>query len=139
MGYEIKCFVGLRKEVETPSGEPWVFFTELASFDLSRHYGEQVEGKSFCDIFTTPIDFNLYYKESENEHGIDDPIWRMDCYGDHLVSASVDTVLQWLEKSEMSKSYRRSKTFTAFLRCLWDNRTDYTNTDGELIVIRYGY
>lgn len=137
MGYESKIIVVERTEHQLPNGEPWVFGSEIARFDLSKMGYESVSGKMFREIFETPIDFNLYNVRyiDENEPNLDPEEFRTDCYGEHCKYASLDEVLSWLSKSETSKEYRRAKLFFAFLQNLKNSEASFS----EIAIVHFGY
>lgn len=122
MGYESKVFVVMRKEHDA-----WCYGDEIATFDLSKMGYEQVDGRSFPTIFDVPIDFDLY---------INDERTKEDCYGAHCGMTSVERVIEWLEKSEVAKEYRRAKLFLAFLYALRERKHEFVD---EIVLVHYGY
>ena len=135
MGYESKIVVIDRREHEATGKHPaWVYGSEIARFDLSKMGYERVDGKEFREVFSAPIDFDLYVANDDGEIHPDE-YWREDCYGEHCKMASVDDVLQWLEKSEVLKEYRRAKLFYDFLRVLKEHENEYQ----QIVLVHYGY
>lgn len=107
---------------------------EIARFDLCKMGYEYVDGRAFREIFEREIDYSLYYTPTYNE----DVDWRVpqneDCYGDVCGATDLDTVIEWLEKSDVAKEWSRA---ACTLECLKAIRKQYGN-DG-IDVVHYGY
>ena len=114
MGYESKLIVVERTEI-------WngiVVGEAVAEFNLC------VVNCNFTDIFTEPIDFNLY---------IDGNPTMSDCYGKHCCMADVDDVIKALEKMSEEIDYRRFAPAIGLLKGFEQQRWD------TLKVVHYGY
>ena len=81
---------------------------------------------NFENIFTTPIDFDLYIDGG-------DTITREDKYGSHCKMASISTVLRELTKYNAENSYRRLKPCIGLL--LGFDEKEWN----DLEVVHYGY
>ena len=114
MGYESKIIVVERTEVwnGTVVGET------IAEFNLC------VVNCNFADIFTEPIDLNLY---------MDGNPTMSDCYGRHCCMADVDDVVKALEKMSEEIDYRRFAPVIGLLKGFEQNKWD------TLKVVHYGY
>jgi len=133
MGYESKVIAIQRVEYETPTGNTLVFGDEIAHFDLCKMGDEMVDGKRFNEVFTKPIDFDLY---NMAEHSADDE-WdrRTDCYGAICKMATIEEVMAWVEKSETIKEYRRAQLFYSFLLALVAHQHKF----GTIMLVHFGY
>lgn len=129
MGYESKIIVVERHVHDTPDGETWVYGSEIARFDLSKMGYEKVWGADFPDMFTEPIDFDLYNMGGDSE------TTREDCYGEHCKWAALVDIIEWLEQSETGKEYRRAKLFLDFCKALQSHKDEY----GQIVLVHYGY
>ena len=128
MGYESKVLVGHRFEM----GSGYVGFDELAVFDLAKMGWETVNRKHFNDNFKTPIDFNIYLTNYDPEKEYPNEFFREDCYGSHCKYTDIDSLINWLEKSETAAEYWRAKIFLTFLRSLKEEAPD-------CVCVHYGY
>ena len=124
MGYESRIIVASRY-IFDHSGEIW--FEKLGEMWLSKC------GYGFPKIFTTEIESDIYgdgFKEnSEEEYELTE-----DCYGDICKYAPIQTVIDWLEKSEAEEHYRRFTPAIAMLKAYAMEKWE-----GDLVVIHYGY
>lgn len=133
MSYESRVIIVNRRETEN-----FVFGSEIARFELSAMGREMVNYRTFCDVFKTPIDFNLYgmpeiWTDPEETHP--DQHYREDAYGAHCKMASVDDVLAWLEASNTAKEYRRARLLQDFLVCM---KEEMNNFD-DVRVVHFGH
>lgn len=128
MGYESKIIIVERHEHEKLDGTLLPYGDDIACFDLSKMGYEQVNGKAFPAVFTNEIDFDLYCVDPEKPT-------RVDMYGDICKWADVEDVIDWLEASNVAKTYRRAKLFLDFVRCLRSHLDDF----GQLCVVHFGY
>lgn len=127
MGYESKVFIGKRKDY----GD-WVYFDELATFDLSKMGYEEVYGKTFPALFDTKADFTVYSLGSD-----EDGYPTTDCYGADICYTSIECVLQWLYNANTTKEYWRAMVLYQFLLSLVFPLSG--NAYENMIVVHYGY
>jgi len=135
MGYESKIIVVDRHEHESKNGlSAWVYGGELARFDLSKMGHDRFDGVMFRDLFTIPIDFDLYVRESPDD--VPDNFYRVDCYDEYCkYTTDIDRVITWLEKFDKVEHYRRASLFRDFLRVLKEHKDEYN----EICLVHYGY
>ena len=105
----------------------------IQRFNLCAMGYDLVNGKSFCDIFDTEIDFDVYGRSHELDRDEDKYAYRKDCYGKICGMTTIDKVIEWLEKADMD--YRRAKSFLAALKGFKENESDY----GDIRVVHFGY
>jgi len=128
MGYESTIIVVQRSIVKMPNGKEWVHGEEIARVELCKMGYERVNGREFREVFTKPIDFNLYNFKSMDESTVyDDEEYRTDVYGAHCNMAQIDDVLQWLEASKVYTvdKYRRATLFHDILLTLKEHQDNY--------------
>lgn len=131
MGYESKIIIGKRKEL--PNGYVW--FDDVAQFDLSKMGYEYVENRTFHETFRTPIDFNIYLNNYDPDKEYPDSFFREDMYGKQCKYTETENVLRWLEKSETAKEYWRAELLLMFLRELKEKEPEW----GTFCAVHYGY
>lgn len=124
MGYESRLYIMRRAEIVASNGDIRIWGDPFAEFDLFKMGYEYNAGKWFREIFETDIDFDLW---------VDGKHTREDCYGDTCQYADIDTVIDWLELSEVVKEYWRAEILLRFLKTLKEAGHD------DLIVVHYGY
>lgn len=130
MGYESKVIVINRDEIPNL----WAVGQELARFDLSCMGYETYNGKMFPELFTTPVDFNLYVRTTDEV--VDEEFYRKDNYGEHCkYTANLDEVISWLEEAEKKEHYRRARMLLNFLKAFKDQIDEYD----EIVLVHYGY
>lgn len=129
MGYESRIYVIDRKK-----SDDFVYGAEIARFDLSKIGYEVVAGKTFRDVFTAPIDFDIDNGADESGDYVPDD-FRVDNYGEHCKYTDIQTVIDWLQSSETAKEYRRAALFLDFLRVLSARESEYR----ELVLVHFGY
>ena len=130
MGYESKVFVINRCVVHPLNNMPdYVFGEEIARFDMCKMGYEKVNSVDFPHLFNKPIDFDLYYPIDEVAET------REDCYGDTCGMTSVSRVINWLEKAEVTKEYRRAKVLLDCLRGI----KAYEQEFEDIVVVHFGY
>jgi hypothetical protein len=136
MGYESKIIIVDRKAYDQENGNTWVYGDEVARFDLCKMGYAIFNYKRFRDLFTVPVDFDLYVNREDPNANYDPEYFRQDCYGEHCkYTTDIDSVIFWLEQSEKNDPYRRAKLFLDFLRVLKENAKDFN----ELCLVHYGY
>ena len=101
---------------------------EIAMFELHKMGYEKYNGKSFRELYTTPVDFDIFCVED-----LDDDI---DCYGNKICYTSdIDSVIAWLEQSEKHEPYRRAKLFLNFLKTLKESANDFK----QICLVHFGH
>lgn len=131
MGYESKVLVINREELV----KGYNIGSEIARFDLCAMGSNPHNGVMFNELFTTPIDFDVYVRNQTEDDGTED-FYKTDCYGEHCkFTSDVDSVISWLEQAEEKEHYRRAKLFLNFLKTLRDSVDDFE----ELVLVHYGY
>lgn len=124
MGYESRVFIVKRMEY-TYNDKSWIYCDEFARFDLEKMGYETVDGQYFREVFTRPIDFDIFPYDFAT---------REDMYGDHCRYAFVGEVVEWLSESEVARDWIKANMF---FRCL---KTIQSMPDGDsFIVVHYGY
>lgn len=131
MGFESRIIVVERTEAKPGDGGvriigTYVFGDELVSIDLCKMGDEEVDGKSFRDLFDKEIDFDLF---------VDGERTRKDKYGDVCKYTDISTVFSWLRESNTGKEYRRAKMLSRLLTALKESEPDYK----EVCLVHYGY
>lgn len=86
-----------------------VIGSEISRFDLSKMGYYEYKGKSFREIFTHEIDFDLYVNDSYGEDA------RIDSYGEHCKWATIEEVIEWLEMYCANVNYRRAENLLLYL------------------------
>ena len=130
MSYESKVLVINRSEIPNlcVSGQ------ELARFDLACMGYDKFNGKEFPELFSTPIDFNLYVNHSDEV--VDDSFYREDCYGKHCnFTRDIDEVIAWLEESQRHEPYRRAEMLLNFLKLFKYQVGQFD----DICLVHYGY
>lgn len=130
MSYESKVLVINRSEIPNL----WVSGQELARFDLARMGCDKFNGKKFTELFSTPIDFNLYVNHSDEV--VDDSFYREDCYGKHCnFTRDIDEVIAWLEEFQKKEPYRRAEMLLNFLKLFKYQIGQFD----DICLVHYGY
>lgn len=134
MGYESRIIVAEKCKIKYNESyakevgkEYYEFSVMLADMRLS------CMPRSFTDIFTNPVEWELlgegFEMNSDKEFNI-----TKDMYGDLCCYTDLQTVIDYLEKSETEDHYRRNNPAIAMLKAYAAETWDY-----PLIVIHYGY
>lgn len=137
MSYESKVLVINRRASSFPKkiSESFAIGQELARFDLSCMGHDTYDGKMFRDLFSTPIDFDIYVNHTD-EVVDDDDFYRTDCYGEVCkYTKDINSIIHWLEEAEKHEHYRRAKMFLDFLKSFKDQINEYD----EICIVHYGY
>lgn len=121
MGYESRIFIMDRNENEAPNGEKYAWAEKIAMVNMCKMGYDS----GFHELFTEPIDYKIFI---DDEHDVDE-----DCYGEHLKYATVQTVIDWLEKEIGKDDYRRLPVLLGLLKGFQTDRWS------ELQVVHYGY
>lgn len=130
MSYESKVLV-----IDRTPGWRATIGREIARFDLCSMGYDVYDGKCFRELFTTPIDFDVYVRSQEEDDETED-FYRTDCYGEHCkYTKDFDSVISWLEQAEEKEHYRRAKLFLNFLKGLRDSVKEFD----ELVLVHYAY
>lgn len=108
MGYESRIIIAEVGEYDLKSGGKQKYCMKLGQMWLSKC-------GNFADIFTTPIDFDLFGDGfEENSH--EEYNMTVDCYGDTCCYADLQTVIDYLENYETNDHYRRFAVALAMLK-----------------------
>lgn len=121
MGYESRIFIMDRNENEAPNGEKYTWAEKIAMVNMCKMGYDN----GFHELFTEPIDYKIFI-DGETETDV-------DRYGEHLKSATVQTVIDWLEKEIKTEDYRRLPVLLGLLKGFQTDRWS------ELQVVHYGY
>ena len=124
MSYEHKVFVMEVARGNHPDGTPYAFAQKVAVYDLCS-LGNMCS-ESFQAIFTKETDYAIFA-----ENGDEDTT--TDCYGDRLMSASLGTVIEWLEEECAVSDYRRLRPLLGLLQG-FDESQWY-----GIEIVRYGH
>lgn len=143
MGYESKIVVIDRREHEATEKHPaWVYGSEIARFDLGKMGYEKYpvnnydDLRTFRDLFTVPIDFDLSVQNEDSNTVYPDEYWREDMYGEHCkYTTDIDSVIAWMERYLEHDDYRRAALFYDFLRVLKEHEDEYQ----QIVLVHYGY
>ena len=128
MGYESKIIFVDKHEYSSGS----IYGQEIATWDMCKMGWYEFKGKSFKDIFTIPIDFDLDLNgEVFGEEA------RIDAYGEHCKYTTVDNVINWLECYVEKVNYRRAELLLAFLYIIKKQIDD--GKWNQICVVHYGY
>lgn len=142
MGYESKLYVGRKVEYTNNEGKPIrTFFIEEATFRLGKVNSDKFRQNS--SLFNTPIDFkiNEYEMIKEISYDKDREVTTAeiveeideDMYGAHLCCASVERVIEELQKIYDESIYSPYLRVLAYLKSLKEcPHEDY-------VVVHYGY
>ena len=132
MGYESKVIIMDR------TGEKWAL--ELMRIDVSNMGHSKYNGKSFPEVFDTPIDFDIFVKcgcDWDGERSAE--YFRKDYYGKHCCHTTIDKLIEWLtgamEADTELAGYRRAKMLLNTLKALKESESDFA----ELVAVRFGY
>ena len=142
MGYESKLYVGRKVEYTNNEGKPIrTFFIEEATFRLGKVNSDKFRQNS--SLFNIPIDFkvNEYEMLKEISYDKDREVTTAeiveeideDMYGAHLCCASVERVIEELQKIYDETIYSPYLRVLAYLKSLKEcPHEDY-------VVVHYGY
>lgn len=142
MGYESKLYVGRKIEYTNNEGKPVrTFFIEEATFKLGKVNSDKFRQNS--SLFNTPIDFkiNEYEMIKEISYDRDREVTTaeiveeidMDMYGAHLCCASVEKVIE-----ELQKIYDET-LYSPYLRVLYYLKSLKECPHEDYVVVHYGY
>lgn len=142
MGYESKLYVGQRVEITNDEGKHVrTFFIEEATFRLGKVNSDKFRQNT--SLFNTPIDFKINEYEMIKEISYDknrevttaEIVEEIDedMYGAHLCCASVDRVVE-----ELQKIYDES-IYSPYLRVLYYLKSLKECPHEDYVVVHYGY
>ena len=142
MGYESKLYVGRKVEITNNEGKPvMTFFSTEATFRLGRVNSDKFRQNS--SLFNTPIDFkvNEYEMIKEISYDKDREVTTAeiveeideDRYGVHLCCASVERVIE-----ELQKVYDET-LYSPYLRVLYYLKSLKECPHEDYVVVHYGY
>ena len=121
MGYESKVYV-VRKSRYFDYNEV------IAMVDLSKMGYWKYNGKTFRDLFTLPLEGEMYRDDGNT-------LFEKDCYDDDIEGAHIEDVLEWLREFNQHEDYWRAKAFQAMLESFSEYREDLR----DLYCYHYGY
>lgn len=117
MGYESRLYI-VKKCSQINYAE------KIAIFDCSC----MGYNNGWKELFNKPFDCTLYLEDGDTEV-------EKDCYGEELKCADFSAVIEWLEKEVKKSDYRRLKPLLGLLKSF-----DLSQwTDGEMLIVHYGY
>lgn len=125
MGYESRLIVAKRTEMNI-CGSVW--FEKLAEIYMSMC------GTYFRDIFTTEIESDIFGDGFEKGSTEDTFVMTEDRYGKVCKYTDLQTVIDYMEKEEAKKHYRRFAVALATLKAF-----QAEEWESPLVVIHYGY
>lgn len=128
MGYESKLYIVNRHDFRPSYDHVWGEI--VATFDLSKMGYSNHE---FYDAFTKEIDYEFYLPTCDDNGNEVMDFVNTDCYGTHMKSADLKTVIRALEICEERDHYRRLPPLIAMLKAFDESEWD------ELQVVHYGY
>ena len=127
MGYESRIFFVERKSY-SDDRTIIIIGSEISRFNLQNMRYYKYKGKSFREIFTYKIDFDLY---------IDGKDARIDSYGEHCKWATVEEVIEWLEMYCVNVNDKRAENLLLYLYVM--KKQIEENKWGQICVVHYGY
>lgn len=128
MGYESKIFIVERYEWEILDGVKMVSGDKIMEIDLAKMGYGMYNRKTFPQLFTHEIDFDLY---------IDGKATKTDCYDEHCKYGDIEALIKWLNIMVKDTGYRRTKLFLAVLKSIKKQMEDGYWTDVK--IVHYGY
>ena len=130
MGYESKIYIVERHDASwTETGASALV---IASYDLCKM---GYDAQEFFGAFTKETDYGLYMPVCDADGNETMGYVYEDCYGDHLKSGELETVLSALESCEAREHYRRLPPAIAMLKAFIADKDAW----GDLQVVHYGY
>lgn len=143
MGYDSKIIIVDRREHKDKDGNlVCVYGAEIAQFDLCKmgYNKYPVDNydvlRSFRELFTIPIDFDLSVQNEDSNKEYPAEYWREDMYGEHCkYTTDIKSVMAWLRQSEEHEHYRRASLLLDFLASLLNHAHDWA----QLCLVHYGY
>ncbi len=118
MGYESRIIV-----VDRHDQGHFVFAEKLAEIKMSK----MGYGNGWREMFSKPVDYKLFIDSCNEDTD-------KDCYGEHLKSTNIQTVVDWLETEiQNGNKYRRLQVLLSLLKGF--DESQWT----ELQVVHYGY
>lgn len=131
MGYESKIFVCNVYNLHDDK-DRIKYGNKIAVFDLCKMGYDKYNGKTFTQLFDTPINFDLFLDGDEDNEVTEDK------YGDILTyTEDIDSVIEWLEEFITDVDYRRAELFLEFLVALQGQIV--TNKWDNIVLVHYGY
>lgn len=127
MSYQSRIFVA--EKFSVPYDPRYTEATGKTEYTSSIMYADMRLSRmpaDFSDIFTQPVTWEI---TGDNEADL-----TADRYGDTCRFTDLQTVIDYLERSETAEHYRRNTPAIAMLKAYAAE-----TWDGDLIVIHYGY
>lgn len=133
MSYESRIYIYDRNDFSISRKNGWISGNLLAVLNMSSMgYGKYL-GKSFREIFITPVDFDhcdIYGNEKLDEI-------KKDAYGDVICYTDIDTVIEWLNNYQGKESYRRVYPLLAILNSY--KQCQCMGMFNQIVVVHEGY
>jgi hypothetical protein len=121
MGYESRVIVvNVNRHLLKNGMEKWVYAERIADIKMSKMDSD------FPKLFTKDIDYKIFKPHTEEETDT-------DCYGAHIKSADIQTVVGWLEENMKHDDYRRLAPLYGLLKGFNPEQWEC------LEVLHYGY
>ena len=128
MGYESKIYIVNRHEWELIDGLKMVSGDNIMEIDLAKIGYQGYYNKTFPQLFTNEIDFDLWINNEKT---------RTDCYDEHCKYGDIDEIIKWVEKMVDDTHYRRAELFLNILKYI---KTQQENGVWENVkIVHYGY
>lgn len=138
MGYESKIFIVDVKShnqfaIDKITNKP--ILDENNSPVIYKGYGQIIAMIDMCkmgydngwkELFTNEIDYYIYAEDGDHDTNT-------DCYGEHIKSGDINTIIAWLENRIKIDDYRRLKPLLHLLKSF--NLDEWK----DLQVLHYGY
>lgn len=119
MGYESRVYVVLKSDKLN-----WAETIACVNLCVMGY------GNGWVDLFKTPVDFDFYPIDDTSD---DCEYIKEDLYGKRCKYATINDVLDWLEKSD--RTYRRQQILYGLLKSFdpecWK--------DDRVLIVHYGY
>ncbi len=121
MGYESRVIVtNVRRHEKTARFDAYVYAEKIVDMKMSCMEA------GFKNLFQTETDYKLFIDNGNNDTFI-------DCYGEHIKSASIPEVMTQLEEAMKRDNYRRLAPLYGLLSSFNPEQWDC------LEVVHYGY
>lgn len=128
MGYESKIYIIDRHEHKKIDETFYTYGDKIMEIDLCKMGYGMYNRKSFTDLFTHEIDFDLWINGNPTQ---------TDCYDEHCKYGDIDAIINWLNKMVKDTDYRRAKLFLAILKSIKKQIKDGCWTD--IKIVHYGH
>ena len=138
MGYESKIYIVNVRDHNRPALDKTTnkpILDENNRPIIYKGYGQIVAMMDMCkmgydngwrELFTEDIDYTIYAENGDEDTDT-------DCYGDHIKSGDINSIIGWLENQIKKDNYRRLKPLLGLLKSF--NLEEWK----DLQVVHYGY